>query len=154
MPLRSSLEVPPERFARRCGSVPCANRTAMDSTDRPKAVLRAVVQFAKERDRWPSADDVQRFRRHLGGLATVKRTLAFLRDRGLLELHGKAEASRWIATGAAFELLRRPRFVPATETARLRADATLLLGPTIRKRATVPDSAALARLAIGLPVAN
>ena len=128
----------------------------VDARDRPKATLRALIQYAKDRDRWPSADELHKFRLRLGSLATVKRTLVFLRDRGLAELHGRTGAARWIATDHAFDTLHKPKFVPPAEARRARNDARTLLadhpGSTIPQRTTGVSARSVAAAASDLPV--
>ena len=64
------------------------------AADRAKSTLRAVIAFAKERDRWPDLDELRAYtRRNLGSRSTVLRTLQSLRDNGCLELRGRTPDS-------------------------------------------------------------
>ena len=105
--------------------------------DRAKSTLRAVIAFAKERDRWPDLDELRAAcRRNLGSRSTVLRTLQSLRDNGCLELRGRTSASRWIATDAGFELVGRPKFSTSMERQAVRVDAAIVLASTNRRSAT------------------
>jgi hypothetical protein len=117
------------------------------SSDRQLSVLRAVAAFGKERNRWPDLDALHAFRRRCGCRATVYRTLQRLRDLGLIELRGAGHASRWVPTEPAWDLLKRPAFVPALESRNHRADATTLLsGPSVSRFTSVPSEATPATL--------
>ena len=122
----------------------------MFAEDRPVAVLRALVAFAKDKGRWPGADELRLYRRRIGSRATVQRTLAVLRDRGMVELRGRRQSSRWVPEPPAFDLLRIPPFVAPLERQRARDDAATLLSPrhaspihTAHRRIT-PSAAAYA----------
>ena len=113
--------------------------------ERAKSTLRAVIAYAKERDRWPDVDDLRaQCRRNLGSRSTVLRTLNMLRDNGLLELRGRTSASRWIATDAGFELVGRPKFTTVTDRQAARSDAALILASLNPKR-TLRQSASARR---------
>lgn len=95
--------------------------------DRPKATLRAVIAFAKARDRWPDATELRTSNRKLGCERTVQVQLAALRKRGLVELRGWSAGARWVVTAQGFDLLGKPIFAPSLERQKARTDAAHLL---------------------------
>lgn len=102
--------------------------------DRPKSTLRALITYAKQRDRWPDLDELRSgCRRNLGSRTTVFMTLRFLEERGFIERRGQTHSSRWVATDAGFDLIGRPRFEPALERQRARTAAASLLVRANRK---------------------
>ena len=124
----------------------------VDAHERPKAVLRALIAFAKQRDRWPDGRELREYRRRLGGRTIVYQCLRFLADRGLVEQRGANQQARWLPTDAGFALLGRPPFRPGLELRQDRADSHLILDQTIRSRATILSGATEPLYASGLDV--
>ena len=98
----------------------------MHPDDRPKATLRAIVAFAKQRDRWPDLDEIHAFRKKIGSRAEVYRQLASLRERGLIELRGHRQASRWVITPAGFDVIGSPPIRTTFEKERAFVDVALI----------------------------
>jgi hypothetical protein len=126
--------------------------------DRTKAVLRALIQYGKDRDRWPDLDRLHAFRKRLGCRATVYRTLCKLRELELAELRGASHVARWAPTPAGFDVLGKLPFEPALERQAAHAAAAALLDPpslpAIRIRATVVPLGRIARSSDDLTLAE
>jgi hypothetical protein len=98
--------------------------------DRVKATLRAIIAFAKARDRWPDAPELRHSNPKLGSHATVHASLTTLREHGLIELRGWSAGARWTVTDDGFAVLGKPIFAPSMERRRARLDANAALATT------------------------
>lgn len=124
----------------------------MQPYERPKAVLRALIAFAKERDRWPDARELREYRRRLGGRTVVYAALRHVADLGLAEQRGHASTSRWVPTAHGFEIIGKPPFRPALEIEHERAASALILDRTIPSPAPTTAPRAIAAAARDIDV--
>lgn len=86
---------------------------------RLERTLRAVRQFAKARNYWPSAAELRRFNRDLGCERTVRLTVSALRHQGLLELLRGGNEAGWMLTPQAYDLLKLPVIIAKPKLSRL-----------------------------------
>jgi hypothetical protein len=97
----------------------------MHADDRPKATLRALIAYGKQRGSWPNLRELRAFRRRLGCEVTVHTALCRLRNSDLVVLRGHTHQARWVPTERAWDLLGRAPFVPHFERERHFADVAI-----------------------------